>query len=76
MGIRIEDAPDGNTRISWYEGDFCLQHLDLDTRLPLDQYNRAERVLNYYFGEWILDPKSKFHRALTEKEKNEWRSKR
>lgn len=76
MGIKIEDAPDGNTRICWYEGDFMLQYLDLDCRLPLDQLHRAERVLNYYFGEWIFDCKSKFHKPFTEAEKNEWRTKR
>lgn len=78
MGLRITDVPGQDaTRLEWWEGDFLLQQLDLDVRLPLDQLHKAEKLLNYYYGDWIFDPKSPFHKPLTKEDLADvWSTKR
>lgn len=69
MGIRFGNHSDPNNKkgmsIQWWEqlpeGDFCLLSLDLDEPLPREHYQHADKILRHYYGEWIFDPKSKFH---------------
>ena len=62
MGIRFgtPNNPKG-MRIEWWEDDFCLLTLDLDEPLPREHLQHAEKILLHYHGNWIFDPKSKFH---------------
>jgi hypothetical protein len=65
MGIRFASHSDPNNksgmRLEWWEDDFCLLGLDLDEPLPREHWQHAEKILLHYFGDWIFDPKSRFH---------------